>query len=453
MKSNNRIQKNVGVNTWILLLCFFTCLTYGNDSFAVLKSKRVSNGYTVTDVPNPRHEGSYNWVSNPDLILSTSTVREINVMLSQLEDSLSIEVAVVALSSIGEDVPRQFAHELFEYWGIRKKADNNGLLIFLVLDQREVTFETGYGLEGVLSDVLCYRIQQKAMVPRFATNDFNGGMIRGVQAVVQELYGGDYKPDSDWEKEENSSSFWTYLIANTPLAYHILLIVLFILLNIVVCAVMIGGSYPKDKSALSALDILSHREPYTNFIRTLLLFLIVPFWPGLIWGWFVYRFRLRKRLIRQSKTCDSCKAMALHLLPDELSTSFLSASEQMENQLKSAIHHIYLCKDCGWVLRYNATVNSKYSMCEKCHTIARKRVTPWRILRAATYSTPGLAVAEYLCQMCGDREQVFLEMSCRIDDTNVTSPITTTDNNSSGGGEKSSFGGGHSGGGGASSRF
>lgn len=105
------------------------------------------------------------------------------------------------------------------------------------------------------------------------------------------------------------------------------------------------------------------------------------------------------------------------------------------------------------VLRYNATVNSKYSMCEKCHTIARKRVTPWRILRAATYSTPGLAVAEYLCQMCGDREQVFLEMSCRIDDTNVTSPITTTDNNSSGGGEKSSFGGGHSGGGGASSRF
>lgn len=192
----------------------------------------------------------------------------------------------------------------------------------MVLDQREVTFETGYGLEGVLSDVLCYRIQQKAMVPRFATNDFNGGMIRGVQAVVQELYGGDYKPDSDWEKEENSSSFWTYLIANTPLAYHILLIVLFILLNIVVCAVMIGGSYPKDKSALSALDILSHREPYTNFIRTLLLFLIVPFWPGLIWGWFVYRFRLRKRLIRQSKTCDSCKAMALHLLPDELSTSF-----------------------------------------------------------------------------------------------------------------------------------
>lgn len=70
----------------------------------------------------------------------------------------------------------------------------------MVLDQREVTFETGYGLEGVLSDVLCYRIQQKAMVPRFATNDFNGGMIRGVQAVVQELYGGDYKPDSDWEK-------------------------------------------------------------------------------------------------------------------------------------------------------------------------------------------------------------------------------------------------------------
>ena len=32
-----------------------------------------------------------------------------------------------------------------------------------MLDQRKVTFATGYGLEGVLPDALCFRIQQNEM--------------------------------------------------------------------------------------------------------------------------------------------------------------------------------------------------------------------------------------------------------------------------------------------------
>ena len=115
-------------------------------------------------------------------------------MLSQLEDSLSIEVTVVALPSIGEDIPAEFAHKLFEHWGIGKKADDNGLLILLVLDQRKVTFATGYGLEGVLPDALCFRIQQNEMVPWFRKNDFDRGITEGVRAVTLVLYGRTMSP-------------------------------------------------------------------------------------------------------------------------------------------------------------------------------------------------------------------------------------------------------------------
>ena len=166
----DKTQKSFRGIARTLLLVF--CYAFGSHTFALaLEHEQTVETYKVTDVPNPRNESSSNWVSNPNQILDESYVWEINNMLSQLEDSLSIEVAIVALSSIGEDIPAEFAHKLFEHWGIGKKADDNGLLILLVLDQRKVTFATGYGLEGVLPDALCFRIQQNEMVPWFRKND------------------------------------------------------------------------------------------------------------------------------------------------------------------------------------------------------------------------------------------------------------------------------------------
>lgn len=107
----------------------------------------------------------------------------------------------------------------------------------------------------------------------------------------------------------------------------------------------------------------------------------------------------------QSKTCDSCKAVALQLLSNELATPLLSASEQMEHKLGSAIHRIYQCTSCGWILRYKSVVGSEYKMCNQCHTIASKRISPWKTVKEATYSDAGLEVADYLCLMCGDKSR------------------------------------------------
>ena len=60
---------------------------------------------TVDDVPNPKTYDADNWVSDPDHILDSETKNKINDILQQLEDSLTIEVAVVALNSIGEEEP------------------------------------------------------------------------------------------------------------------------------------------------------------------------------------------------------------------------------------------------------------------------------------------------------------------------------------------------------------
>lgn len=270
----DKTQKSFRGIARTLLLVF--CYAFGNHAFALtLEHEQTVEIYKVTDVPNPRNESSSNWVSNPNQILDESYVWEINNMLSQLEDSLSIEVAVVALSSIGEDIPAEFAHKLFEHWGIGKKADDNGLLILLVLDQRKVIFATGYGLEGVLPDALCFRIQQNEMVPWFRKNDFDRGMTEGVRAVTLVLYGSDYEPvsqgtsDNYWKSAGNT--LWNFLANQSPMLWIFL-----ILVNVLTYRMKVNKARPKDGSALAAIKVLTLYSP----LGCLVLFF--PVWPALL---------------------------------------------------------------------------------------------------------------------------------------------------------------------------
>ena len=61
----------------------------------------------------------------------------------------------------------EFGTELYNRWNLGDKKTNRGLLILLVTnpDEREISFVTGYGLEGLLPDAYCKRIQSNIMVP------------------------------------------------------------------------------------------------------------------------------------------------------------------------------------------------------------------------------------------------------------------------------------------------
>ena len=73
---------------------------------------------------------------------------------------------MVAVGSIGEQDLESFSNELFARWGIGQKENNNGVLVLFVLDQRKIRFEVGYGMEGILPDAVCKRIQSQ-YVTRF----------------------------------------------------------------------------------------------------------------------------------------------------------------------------------------------------------------------------------------------------------------------------------------------
>lgn len=179
----------------------------------------AATDYTVETIPNVRLSDRYNHVSNPDGIIQPQDVDRINRLLQIVEDSLGIEVAVVAVESIGDNDARMFATDLFQHWGLGKKGKDNGLLIQLVTEptQRSVVFETGYGIEGVLPDAITYRLQQKYMIPDLKAGDYSTGMLKGIAAVKEYLMASDYERvamtgQGNRQAEGDDMFLWLFLI-------------------------------------------------------------------------------------------------------------------------------------------------------------------------------------------------------------------------------------------------
>lgn len=208
--------------------------------------------YGVGDVPNTYATDRSHHVSDPDGLLRVETVQEMNRILSLLEDSSGIQSMVVMLPSIGGEDVFDFAHSLFRHWGLGDKERNDGLLILYVQDQRKIRFTTGYGLEGVMPDAVCKRIQQRYMLPYFRDGNTDSGMLEGVKAVSRTLQGN--TEGGAYEGEED------------PEAWQVLLILLGILLSAVVPIWLIhrqAHTCPRcgRTGALKSVTATSYRAP------------------------------------------------------------------------------------------------------------------------------------------------------------------------------------------------
>ena len=156
--------------------------------------------YRVEDVPMVHLADRTRYVSNPDGILSSASMATIDSLLFVLEEKTGIQVLVAVLGDIEGGDCFDFAYRLGKENGVGQKERDNGLVVLLSTGERCVQFATGYGLEGVMPDAICKRIQQQYMVEHFANDDWDAGMVAGMRTVCGVL-DGTMEPPADDEEE------------------------------------------------------------------------------------------------------------------------------------------------------------------------------------------------------------------------------------------------------------
>ncbi len=113
-------------------------------------------------------------------------------------------VAVTVKTTDGEE-PSEYALRLGREWGVGNKDDNNGVVILLSTDDREVFVSVGYGLEGALPDSKVGRLIDNYGYDYFAENEFSAGMKSLYTAIIREVYA-----EYDLDVPENISALQKY---------------------------------------------------------------------------------------------------------------------------------------------------------------------------------------------------------------------------------------------------
>lgn len=106
-----------------------------------------------------------------------------------LEQRTGAQIAVLTVASLEGDSLEDFTIRVVDEWKLGQADQDNGVLIFVAVDERRMRIEVGYGLEGVLTDAMSGRILDGAVAPRFREGDFGGGLERGVDAVIALISG------------------------------------------------------------------------------------------------------------------------------------------------------------------------------------------------------------------------------------------------------------------------
>lgn len=111
----------------------------------------------------------------------------LEAFLEQLKRATGAEFAVLVVDSTAPLVPAEYKVKAFQAWGLGRKGVDDGLLMLVALRERRVEFETGYGLEGTLTDAFEARVVREVMAPRMRAGDVVDGITQGVLAVAARI--------------------------------------------------------------------------------------------------------------------------------------------------------------------------------------------------------------------------------------------------------------------------
>jgi uncharacterized protein len=146
-------------------------------------------GFICNAIAEPSFPALTGRVVDQAQILDAAARSRIEGKLEQLESKTSNQLVVLTLRSLqGYDIA-DYGYRLGRSWGIGQKSKNNGAILLVAPNERRVRIEVGYGLEGTITDAVSRLIIENAILPRFRTGDFPGGIERGVDDLVLLLSG------------------------------------------------------------------------------------------------------------------------------------------------------------------------------------------------------------------------------------------------------------------------
>lgn len=145
--------------------------------------------------------------------IPSSNLQQINNELRKFDDVSSNQIILLIINTLDGYPLEMYANEVAEKNGIGTKQNDNGILFLVVVNDRKMRIEVGYGLEGAVPDALASSIIRNEVAPYFKKDDYYSGVVAGLTAIVAATKG-EYRRDRrrDTNNDEDGGFPWGFLI-------------------------------------------------------------------------------------------------------------------------------------------------------------------------------------------------------------------------------------------------
>lgn len=116
-------------------------------------------------------------------ILSEAEKQQLNQKILSLYQQGKAQIGIVIVPTTGQEDIFDYALRVGEKWQLGSAKRDNGLLIAVAVNDRRVQILTGYGLEGVLPDIVSSRIIRNQITPYFKQAQYAQGLNAGVDEI------------------------------------------------------------------------------------------------------------------------------------------------------------------------------------------------------------------------------------------------------------------------------
>ncbi len=137
-------------------------------------------------------------IKHDNLLLNNPVIDEAGILTASEKASLEQKLRTIHNDNLAQIaiviVPTTDGVDIFDYalavanrWQLGDKDRDNGILVLVAINDRELYILTGYGVEGVIPDVVAKRIIRDNITPFFKAGRYAEGLNAGISRIEERL--------------------------------------------------------------------------------------------------------------------------------------------------------------------------------------------------------------------------------------------------------------------------
>ena len=130
------------------------------------------------------------WVTDKAGFISPETNSALDLTLERFEQRTGYQFLVYIDRTTGIVPIEDWAFRAFEAWKVGRKGLDDGLVVFIMTEDRRIRIEVGYGLEPMIPDAAAGRIIDEVLVPGFREGNPDGAVREAVALLMAAVSGG-----------------------------------------------------------------------------------------------------------------------------------------------------------------------------------------------------------------------------------------------------------------------